>query len=184
MYRQHRLREIGLRRGVSRDKNGLRRGLAGLNRTWTFDPCTPCLKFCTPTFKILPNSLGGGDNNKYVMVPHTALQHINNFWCRNHGHSLPLSRGQNSSTFQGLNFRIQQLFEWGQINFWQMYVLFPIYPKMRYQIVCGSPMCACVSELTKTLSFLPRTWLNSIRTTRESEIQRHITAKTCFVPGI
>ena len=57
MYRQHRLREIGLRRGVSRDKNGLRRGLAGLNRTWTFDPCTPCLKFCTPTFKILPNSL-------------------------------------------------------------------------------------------------------------------------------
>ena len=58
MYRQHRLREIGLRRGVSRDKNGLRRGLAGLNRTWTFDPCTPCLKFCTPTFKILPNSLG------------------------------------------------------------------------------------------------------------------------------
>ena len=56
MYRQHRLREIGLRRGVSRDKNGLRRGLAGLNRTWTFDPCTPCLKFCTPTFKILPNS--------------------------------------------------------------------------------------------------------------------------------
>ena len=59
MYRQHRLREIGLRRGVSRDKNGLRRGLAGLNRTWTFDPCTPCLKFCTPTFKILPNSLMG-----------------------------------------------------------------------------------------------------------------------------
>ena len=57
MYRQHRLREIGLRRGVSRDKNGLRRGLAGLNRTWTFDPCTPCLKFCTPTYKILPNSL-------------------------------------------------------------------------------------------------------------------------------
>ena len=57
MYRQHRLREIGLRRGVSQDKNGLRRGLAGLNRTWTFDPCTPCLKFCTPTFKILPNSL-------------------------------------------------------------------------------------------------------------------------------
>ena len=57
MYRQHRLREIGLRRGVSRDTNGLRRGLAGLNRTWTFDPCTPCLKFCTPTFKILPNSL-------------------------------------------------------------------------------------------------------------------------------
>ena len=57
MYRQHRLREIGLRRGVSRDKNGLRRGLAGLNRTWTFDPCTPCLKCCTPTFKILPNSL-------------------------------------------------------------------------------------------------------------------------------
>ena len=57
MYRQHGLREIGLRRGVSRDKNGLRRGLAGLNRTWTFDPCTPCLKFCTPTFKILPNSL-------------------------------------------------------------------------------------------------------------------------------
>ena len=57
MYRQHRLREIGLRRGVSRDQNGLRRGLAWLNRTWTFDPCTPCLKFCTPTFKILPNSL-------------------------------------------------------------------------------------------------------------------------------
>ncbi len=57
MYRQHRLREIGLRRGVSRDKNGLRQGLAGLNRTWTFDPCTPCLKLCTPTFKILPNSL-------------------------------------------------------------------------------------------------------------------------------
>ena len=57
MYRQHRLCEIGLRRGVSRDKNGLRRGLAGLNRTWTFDPCTPCLQFCTPTFKILPNSM-------------------------------------------------------------------------------------------------------------------------------
>ena len=61
MYRQHRLREIGLRRGVSRDKNGLRRELAMLNRTWTFDPCTPCLKFCTPTFKILPNSLPGRD---------------------------------------------------------------------------------------------------------------------------
>ena len=64
MYRQHRLREIGLRRGVSRDKNGLWRGLAGLNRAWTFDPCTPCLKFCTPTFKILPNSL-----------PHGQLEH-------------------------------------------------------------------------------------------------------------
>ena len=57
MYRQHQLREIELRCGVSRDKNGLRRGLAGLNRTSTFDPCTPCLQFCTPTFKILPNSL-------------------------------------------------------------------------------------------------------------------------------
>ncbi len=57
MYRQHRLREIGLRRGVSRDKNGLWRGLTGLNRTLTFDPCTPCLQFCTPTFKMLPNNL-------------------------------------------------------------------------------------------------------------------------------
>ena len=65
MYRQHRLREIGLRRGVSRDKNGLRRGLAGLNRTWTFDPGTPCLKFCTPTFKILPNSL---HRKQYVVI--------------------------------------------------------------------------------------------------------------------
>ncbi len=61
MYRHHRLREIGLRRGVSRDKYGLRRGLAELNRTWTIDPCTPCLKFCTPTFKILPNSLIGSN---------------------------------------------------------------------------------------------------------------------------
>ena len=41
-------------------KSGLRRGLAGLNRSWTFDPCTPCLKFCTPTFKILPNTLQPG----------------------------------------------------------------------------------------------------------------------------
>ena len=71
MYRQHRLREIGLRRGVSRDKNGLRRGLAGLNRTWTFDPCTPCLKFCTPTFKILPNSL--------MMLNSTSFESLFNF---------------------------------------------------------------------------------------------------------
>ena len=47
--------------GVSRGNNGLRRGPAGLNRSWTFDPCTPCLKICTPTFKILPNTLGSGD---------------------------------------------------------------------------------------------------------------------------
>ena len=43
--------------GVLRGKNGLRRGPAGLNRSWTFDPCTPCFKICTPTFKILPNTL-------------------------------------------------------------------------------------------------------------------------------
>ena len=84
MYRQHRLREIGLRRGVSRDKNGLRRGLAGLNRTWTFDPCTPCLKFCTPTYKILPNSLMLlryiGPNNMHVTCVHRYWSDIMLFW--------------------------------------------------------------------------------------------------------
>ena len=74
MYRQHRLCEIGLRRGVSRDKNGLRRGLAGLNRTWTFDPCTPCLKFCTPTFKILPNSLSDSFSRLFNCRPSKTPQ--------------------------------------------------------------------------------------------------------------
>ena len=59
MYRQHDnidCMKLDCGGGLA-GKNGLRRGPAGLNRSWTFDPCTPCLKMCTPTFKILPNTL-------------------------------------------------------------------------------------------------------------------------------
>ena len=69
--------------GVSRGNNGLRRGPAGLNRSWTFDPCTPCLKICTPTFKILPNTLGVGGpiyaRGKHSRTARSALNLVRHY---------------------------------------------------------------------------------------------------------
>ena len=84
-----------------------------------------------------------------------------------------------SSTFQGPNFIIQGHYEWGQMNLLTCKIRrASVVDKCTDYCFCGVPH-VCVW----TSSFLQRTWLNIIRSTRQSEIQRHITLCTSLRTG-